>query len=742
SAGNLDPVLAGSGNFFFYYKVPVPACPLDSSQVSIRINHQPDAGANGDTVICESGIPLVLKDVLDGNPENGGVWSDLDNTGGIVAGNLFNSFDTPNNPNSQIFRFEYFIKAQTACVDSAAIATLTVSAAPEINISADFPILCKDSTVNLSAILEGNGPFDLEISDGNGNIYPNPSTLPVGFSYNFSQALSQTTTFEVTRLIDNTPLQCEIVKPEAITVEVYEPIVAKLVREDCILNPDGITFLGFTPRIELSGGDGTNYRYDLFVNGSLVKSDVPAPNSTHFLDTLPNGVEYSYRFYDGSNCPDVEAFFERRPRKYCECETFVGLMDIAPLEFCDYETAVTSPPNFSFLEPEDTLYYILHDRAGIVLGNRLDSSATPSFTYKPSLQYNKTYFISAIAGDSLNGGIDPKDTCVSVADGTPIIFRQQPQISFASTGGDICEGDIFPLDFTITGRGPFTLRGNMVNASGTTPFVFNNLGNSGTLNLNPLQNTVYEFTLLSDANKNTCVQALSDNISINVFELPRVQITNPDTVTICEGSIASIQVSIKGGTGPYRLEFLKDGLPFGLPVTTSSNSYVFNVAQQGLYQINTIQDLGANCGGLVLDGTVRLIVKKQPQANAGVSPIEVCGNIAQLEAQPSVGIGRWQVPASGHTFSNFRSAKSFGFVPQPGQYQFVWEEENAPCPISRDTVFATFFRQPKADAGNDTLFCSTQGLLNAQASVLPGEGRSFWIYTGTENIIFTNAQSP
>ncbi|TXC75235.1 PKD domain-containing protein, partial [Luteibaculum oceani] len=681
NTGIVDPRFVPEGNYFFYYKVPVAGCPADSSNVNLQIHHQPDAGSNGDTIICESGIPLTLLTVLNDNPETGGTWTDLDNSGGL-DGQLFRGIDTPNNPNEQTFTFDYTIKGKKACIDSSALATVRVIAAPELTFSADFPILCKDSAVTITATMVGNGPFDLEISDGNGNTYPALNELPVINSYQFSQPLSDITTFSVTRMIDNSSLRCPIVKPAAIEVGVFEPIVAKLIEEDCILNPDGISFLGFTPVIELSGGDGTNYQYDLFVDGNLVKSGASAPSAVHRLDTLPNGVEYSYRFYDGSNCPDVEAVFNRRPRKYCECATFAGTMDINPLEFCEYETAVVPNVSNSFLEPEDTLYYILHDRAGIVLGERLDSNQFPSFDYFPALEFNKTYYISPIAGDRLGGGIDPIDTCVSVGDGTPIIFRPQPAVSFSSLGGDICEGDIFELGFEFTGNGPFRLQGTATNSKGTSVLDYSFLPDSGSLPLNPLENTVYRFTRLSDGNANTCELNFDTPIAVNVFDLPRVSITDPDEINICEGSSTQINVAITGGTGPYRIEFLKNGTPFGNPVVTNNNSFQLNVFEGGLYQINAIRDEGANCGGLVLDGSVRVVVKKQPFANAGPSPIEVCGSFTQLDATPSFGKGAWRLPSDGSfTFSNNKQSKTFAFVPEPGEYQFIWEETNAPCPV-------------------------------------------------------------
>ncbi|HEY0749761.1 MAG TPA: hypothetical protein VGD26_01320, partial [Chitinophagaceae bacterium] len=252
----LTPTATIEDVYAFYYQKPVKNCPADSSEVIIRLNHQPYAGISGDTTICEANAFINLYKVLDNNPEETGEWTDIDNTGGL-DGNFFKSLGTPSLPNS-IFRFRYDIEAKEACVDVTSTATVTVSKAPEITFSADFPTLCKDSTVTIDVALTGNGPFNIGITDGFAT-YPNPAILPVVSAFSFQATLNKTTDFKVVNLTDNTALRCSNALPESFKVRVYEPIQSKLVEEDCILNGNGFSFDGFVPVIELSGGDGSNY---------------------------------------------------------------------------------------------------------------------------------------------------------------------------------------------------------------------------------------------------------------------------------------------------------------------------------------------------------------------------------------------------------------------------------------------------------------------------------------------------
>ena len=732
-------LLGLSGTYDISYSRPGKICSSDLAGFKIQVDRFLSAGTDGDTSICESINALNLFEVIKNEEVDTATWSSVESHSLRVDNNFFSSAAVDATQQKD-YNFSYKIINEGVCPADSAAARVTVYNSPEATLNADPIILCKDSATSIEVNLTGQGPFRIKIVDNKGNSY-HPANSVNAF-YSFQKNLAATSIFTVTSVEELGGFNCSAINPKSIEVEVYGPIQAKLIREECLLNPDS-SFSGFIPVIELSGGDGSNYRYDLFVEGVAFKIGASAPNLLHQLDTLPNGVEYSYRFYDGSNCPDIEAVFNRQPRKYCECATFAGLMDQNPVSFCESTPALLTPAQNAFLEPEDTLFYVLHDRPGIVLGNVLATNAKPEFSYTASLEYNKTYYVSSLAGDSLLGAIDPQDTCVAVGSGTPITFVQLPDISFSIANQSICEGDLATVSYNTVGTAPFTLNGIAISKGDTTPVSYTGLGISGELSFNPIDTTQYIFSSITDGSNISCSNTINISTQVNVRKRAKISFAQDPEVGICAGNNAQWDLLIQDGIGPFRFEIFRNGSPASFsPLLVSGNSERIELGSGGLYTINKVVDLGGNCESRILKGSLTVVEKQQPIANAGASPMEVCGQVANLHAQPSFGVGRWEIPVAGHTFSNPSQAKTFGFVPSPGEYQFVWTEENAPCPVSRDTVFASFYQQPVADAGVDSLFCGTQATLYGRPSVPNGQGRGFWIYDGIKEVSYDNAQSP
>src|SRR5690606_36756080 len=82
----------------------------------------------------------------------------------------------------------------------------------------------------------------------------------------------------------------------------------------------------------------------------------------------------------------------------------------------------------------------------------------PIFDFDPAtMSTGVTYDISAVAGNGLpSGDIDMSDFCLSIAQGTPVLFNDLPT---ASISGDatICNGEATEISFTLTGTGPFSV---------------------------------------------------------------------------------------------------------------------------------------------------------------------------------------------------------------------------------------------------------------------------------------------
>jgi hypothetical protein len=115
------------------------------------------------------------------------------------------------------------------------------------------------------------------------------------------------------------------------------------------------------------------------------------------------------------------------------CTTALGTMSNNLLQSCGGEciTAQYNPFGQS-LDPNDVLQYILHEGNSNQIVNEIARNSQPVFCFDAtSMNFNQTYYISAVAGNASNGNVILSDYCTVVSFGTPIRFLPQPDASIA-----------------------------------------------------------------------------------------------------------------------------------------------------------------------------------------------------------------------------------------------------------------------------------------------------------------------
>ncbi|MBK9176422.1 MAG: gliding motility-associated C-terminal domain-containing protein [Flavobacteriales bacterium] len=82
-----DPSLHMAGAYTYTVPGTTP-CPDATAVLNITVNQPPDAGANGELLACDTVQGLDLFAGLQGTPQPGGAWADLDGSGGLSGGLL------------------------------------------------------------------------------------------------------------------------------------------------------------------------------------------------------------------------------------------------------------------------------------------------------------------------------------------------------------------------------------------------------------------------------------------------------------------------------------------------------------------------------------------------------------------------------------------------------------------------------------------------------------------------------
>ena len=200
---------------------------------------------------------------------------------------------------------------------------------------------------------------------------------------------------------------------------------------------------------ELSGGDSSSY----VVNG--ISTGIP-----FISDTITSGLPYNFTISDVNQCRPAIL----QGNKNCECITSAGTMDFAstPLKVCKSGIAMATHFGDQAIDPNDTFSFILHDMSGLQVGNVLAVSHTPQFNFPSNGILGKTYYISAIAGDTLpDGNVNQNDGCFSMAAGVPVMFYE-PNATIDSAP-DICAENCTDIKLNFNGIPPFYVEFEITN---------------------------------------------------------------------------------------------------------------------------------------------------------------------------------------------------------------------------------------------------------------------------------------
>ena len=601
----------------YTYRIDANGCTVQTSTVEVTVKRQYRAGSNGNVLVCANDGIVKLFDELQGSPDAGGTWTDLDGSGG--AFNASNATFNPAGLGGQSFRFEYSRTSDAPCQDEKATVQVQVVAPPEAGENGQTE-MCTDASVNLSDFLGGNpqpGGLWEEETSGNGNLNSASgnfdATGVAGGNYRFRYIV-----FGQTPCVNDTAW-----------VDVTVNDIPKIDNLDVECTPDRTEYV---VSFEITGGDPTSYQ--VTPAGTLSGSN-PA---VYTSNPIPSGTTQDFIVEDAKGCGQDMVSVTRT----CDCISDPGDMKPDTVLICGngmYNFSAQYLGGF-VNDSNDVLTYYLHEGSGSSLVNPVDSSDQPRFAFDPgTMSYGTTYYVSPGAGDD-NGAnwADRSDFCFKLAPGTPVVFYPNPSGGMVADKTDICPGD--PVNFDLTAQGQFPPLSLVFVSGAEAP---DTLIADSSFTLSPLTTTSYR--LISVLNAPGCEVSINQNHAVNVNVAPQAVIEN--STDICQGNNPQFDISLSGSGDNFEVHYdnsldnqevvLKN---LSKPGTTVIPA-VFDSNQVVTYSITYVGDnSGSICPGV---GSGKYQLYPTPTARIVNSDGVFCQGSGMYLRLRTTGIGPWEV---------------------------------------------------------------------------------------------------
>jgi len=156
AAGTFTPDLTSNTSTFKYEILGTAPCVTSSSVATVTINTQPNAGADGSTLVCDSSTTPIDLFLLITGEQSGGVWTRPTGTGGTfdaVAGTFTPTIGATTST------FDYRITGISPCIDDVSTATVNINAQPVAGTNGSTTVCDNDSTpIDLFSLITGEQP--------------------------------------------------------------------------------------------------------------------------------------------------------------------------------------------------------------------------------------------------------------------------------------------------------------------------------------------------------------------------------------------------------------------------------------------------------------------------------------------------------------------------------------------------------------------------------------------------------
>jgi len=551
--GVFDPMDAGEGLYTITYTVTDANGCTNSDQITIKVvpNIPAEIMPPGPFCFSEQSVSLTA------NPP-GGMWGGIaDSDGQIYPNSLF--------PGT--FEVTYELTGVDECYNSTIMVEIVT---PETVICPDVAPVCFNSPPIQLASSPPGGTWSGPVSPGG---VADPMMLGPGDHQVFYSYSSGTCP----------PNTCWTI------ITVLDAPAAQNVVTTC----DG-TGMTYTVTFSIAGGDSTSY----IVNGSASGNITTGNPTTYTSNPIPSGTPYSFQVLDGNHCDTMVV----AGNFACNCPTQAGMLDMNPFFVCEDDTVLVIPPTGIFLDPNDTLIYVLHTGDPL---NYLVVGNGNHFVFGPPLQLGVPYMIAVIAGNNITGvGVDLSDPCLSVTNGPTVTWNPNPT-GYLVAPPAVCTGDSATLSFILTGAGPF----NVTYSDGSSMYMLTSIASGQTVIVQPSGNTTYTLLAVTELAPPGCSIALDTSVTVVVTDVIHAM----QVLMMCAGDSVFLAGAWQLNQGVYF-----DSIPGTVGCDTILESYLLvnsldttyinantcDMAQAGIFE--TLLTNQAGCDSTVIT-TVTLI---------------------------------------------------------------------------------------------------------------------------------------
>jgi gliding motility-associated-like protein len=400
---------------------------------------------------------------------------------------------------------------------------------PVAQISGDATICEGGSSDLIFNFSGGAGPFEVVVNDGAVDI-----TIPnLTDGSTFSVTPSTTTTYTIISVTDATAATCQGTGTGTATITVNGGPQVNNITFEC--DP---TNTSYRVQFEISGGDPATY----MVSGDPGTLD----NTTNIFtsDWINSGTAYGFQVSDASAC----GFIPMNGNFACDCTSNAGEMEQSLIEVCADATAIADHLSDAMvLDGNDVLGFILYDPNGNLPSSVMLTNSLPEFNYDSSLNYGVTYMIAAVSGNDDGSGFpvldSTQDPCLSISNGQPVIFVENPIATIASDL-TICQGESATMTIGISGAGPFDVE----YFDGTNTEMLAGIDDGYTMDVNPMVSTIYSLNSVRRSGSPACIGSIDPanaEAEITVVEVPAVE--NLSVECNAAGTAYRVVFEISGG---------------------------------------------------------------------------------------------------------------------------------------------------------------------------------------------------